>query len=1105
MKETEMYKTFQLVELIINTIKIKTDNILNTDILIKSALLFSYFIVCMAYSATTDKMPELVIQNGHSSWVEGAAFTPDGKILVTCSDDETIKFWIVSTGRLLRTIAISCGSIHDIAISPNGKTLVVGCNDNNIRILDAYTGKIIRTFEGHACGVYKVILSPDGKLLFSGSEDNTIIVWDMLNGNILNIYEASEGYEKFPLAISPDGTRFASTREDSIINIYNIDTDIPYLTLQSDAGYFSTFTFSPDGSRIATGGNNEGIKIWEIESKKLLFTLDDNYENVYNLAYSPNGKLLAASTDYNSIVVWDVNSAKILHNLESHSRNINSLTFTPDGNTLASTSDDMSIILWDVVTGRIIKNLSGHDKIAFDVEFIPNCNMLAIGYSDNTIKFFDMSYGGISNIIESHSRPIRDIELSPYGNRLASASQDNSINVYHTIHCHYRKIWEEYLEYVSEISYSPDNKILASKNYVLNDYKYIKFWDVATNELSHSFKSEMELMGGFTFHPKDNILATGTVYGSIMLWDAPSGQFKGSFKGHDAIYDVAFSPNGKFLASGGYDKTVKLWDYRTRNILHNFIGHSKSVCCVVFAPNNLTLTSGSTDNTIKIWDIESGYLLHTLIGHSSDITTLTYSPDSNILISGSSDNSLRFWRVKDGSLLATTYVFNKTDFITFTPYGYFHSSKQAEKFAAWRIDNNLFNFEYYADQFNNSDYITFALNGEDLPKPQVKTKTNYIPKIFWENKFSSTKHNDIEVIINYEGAYKLEDINCLHNNIPIEGSINYQNKQTEIIIPLHLIEFDNVLNIQVSDVNGSKSEWLRISFIYQNGIKGPSSNIKFQIKNGQQLGEYGKKYAIIIGISDYKFLKRHSSNPDSLIDLQYAHNDAKAFISFLKNPKFSGGGWEIYDFINNQACEQDIDEILTRILTMANQRDLIFIFFSGHARCHPLRPGDVYLLTYDFQPNKPRSGYPYYLLIDLIANTKAEHVIAFIDACRSGTIGFGSRGNKITNLDANEFGQRITQIKENRVIFSSASGIQKSYEHDNIKHGVFTYFLLKGLQGEAMDEKYPNFVDLGELYKFVRLNVFNYTQKHLNKDQLPVLWEKNGTPDEYFPISIRIK
>jgi len=115
---------------------------------------------------------------GHTSWVRSVAFSPDGKLLASGSDDDTIKLWDVATGREVRTLEGHNYAVTSVAFSPDGKLLASG-SYKEIKLWEVATGQEVRTLRGHTDWVKSVAFSPDGKLLASGSEDWTIKLWDI--------------------------------------------------------------------------------------------------------------------------------------------------------------------------------------------------------------------------------------------------------------------------------------------------------------------------------------------------------------------------------------------------------------------------------------------------------------------------------------------------------------------------------------------------------------------------------------------------------------------------------------------------------------------------------------------------------------------------------------------------------------------------------------------------------------------------------------------------------------------------------------------------------------------------------------------------------------
>jgi WD40 repeat protein len=287
------------------------------------------------------------------------AFSADGQLLASASDDNTLALWDARTGHELRTLSGHTSTVSGVAFARAGRVLASASHDGTVKLWDAQTGQELHTLRGNTGPLQTVAFAGDGQVLASGGAGGTLKLWDARTGKELRTLSRQEILVP-SVAFGGDGQVLASASGDTTVKLWDARTGQELRTLRGHTGGVKSVAFAADGQVLASASWDNTVKLWDARTGQELRTLRGHMDIVTSVAFSVDGQLLASASYDKTIKVWDARTGQELRTLRGDASYVASVAFSPDGELLASAGGDMTVKLWDVRPGQELRTLRGH-------------------------------------------------------------------------------------------------------------------------------------------------------------------------------------------------------------------------------------------------------------------------------------------------------------------------------------------------------------------------------------------------------------------------------------------------------------------------------------------------------------------------------------------------------------------------------------------------------------------------------------------------------------------------------------------------------------------------------------------------------------------------
>jgi WD40 repeat protein/uncharacterized caspase-like protein len=970
----------------------------------------------------------------------------------------------------------STKTIIAISFSPDGRYIAAGAEDKMVKVWEVATGSMVRTLAGHRELVWSVSFSPDGKYIASASQDETAKIWSAETGQCIHTLK---GHTRavYWVAFSPDGKYLVSGSNDGDIKLWDIKTGECIRTTRRSMYSVFVVLFSPDGKYLVSAYGDGVIKVWNAEDGELIHTLQGHLNGVGELAFSPDGKHLVSGSWDETIKLWNIETGSCIHTLEGHTDNINSVAFSPDGKYLASGSYDRSVFVWDM-EGILPSNKPPVARFAFFPAAPATGNIVSYNGStssdpDGTISSFKWDFGdGAATWGESVTHVFTrsgtyTVTLTVTDNDGASDFTSKPINVP-----------DVNTPPEARFTFSPPNPDTSSgvsfngstssdSDGTIRTFKW-NFGDGSSDDgkyVTHRFSSPG--MYTMTLTVTDDDVESASTSETITIRKPnvlPVASF--TWSRSEGTRVAVESRNGDLIvfdASSSYDPdgqiTSYAWDWNsdgiydepsnTPNVEHQFA------------------TSGEHKVTLQVTDNEgaTAKVTKTTLGTQPPTADFSFEPTSPSIL-----DTVQFDAVKssDPDGYVTDWKWDFGDGTTSTSQKPTHQYSQKGTYTVVLT-------------VTDNDHLTgtkpASITVVNIPPVAQFTFSPEHPKAGAKIEFDASESHDPDgEITSYFWDF---DSN---GTIDAEGMVVFWSfpEEGSYTVSLTVIDKEGVENPEEMEVSVVRTVPVKVN----------------------------ETWAVVIGIKTYQDQWINDRFP-----VTYTEDDAQAFYNFLIDR--DGGGFpedHVHLLLGENATLKEIRKKLDWLTAMAEADDLVVVYFAGHGTYiddnnDDEGEGDTLdecLVPYDAE----WSSLAATTLVDdeigyWFSNLACQHVLMIFDSCFSGGASRGARSFGKEGLRAAAGNKVFTDIAGAGKLFLAASREdESSYEYSSLQHGVFTYFLLRGLGDETLpevkglppiteqeaDEDGDGRVTAGEIQKYLESRVPLYVKQNEGSNrQNPVM------------------
>jgi WD40 repeat protein/tetratricopeptide (TPR) repeat protein/tRNA A-37 threonylcarbamoyl transferase component Bud32 len=573
----------------------------------------------------------------HRRPVRQALFSPDGRLVVTAAGEGGVWVWDAESGRRL------CGPLGHggrAVFSPDGRRVITS-GDGPAQLWDAHTGQSLLRL-GTDTPALCASFSPDGRRVLTCGGAGAC-VWDSATGKLL-VGSLQHEAKAEQACYSPDGRHILTTGADRTARLWAADTGRALTPPLSHPDVIRHAAFAPDGRRVLTCAG-EQVWLWDAHTGQLVRPPLQHIAGVWHGAFSPDGRFLAA-VGCNITLMWDADGTRVGPSL-THSGLVGEVSFSPDGRFLLVVGGQ-SVQLWDRTADQSLHLSLPHAGAVWRGSFSPDGRHILTGSWDGTARIWDAATGAPAAPPLTHRGAVRQAFFSPDGRRILTTSTDHTARVWDRATGRPLTPPLKHASPVYHAAFSPDGGRVATAS----ADSTACVWEADTGRPLTPLLRHKSSLEHVAFDPDGKRIVTACADGTASVWQVATGERILWARPHTGwLHHVSFSPDGQRILTASADRTARLLDAATGEPIGRPLEHTASIYLALFSPDGRRILTASSDRTARLWDAATGAPATPSLQHGGLVCRAAFSPDGLLVVTASADRTARVWEAATGAPL----------------------------------------------------------------------------------------------------------------------------------------------------------------------------------------------------------------------------------------------------------------------------------------------------------------------------------------------------------------------------------------------------------------------------------------------------------------------